>query len=162
MDTLHSVLFYAFAAITVGGGLAAALLGGRNRALGVAAVAIGLAGLVADLDAGYAALVTFTAFALSALLLLSLHREPVLAAGSESSGAARQAGAAMAAVVFAALAYAAFRGSWFAGHQAGGSINTAALGRLLLGRDAIAVEAAAAALVVAVAATGLLARVRLR
>ena len=72
MDTLHSVLFYAFAAVTVGGGLVASLLGGRARALGVGAVAVGLAGLYADLNAGYAAIVTLVAFGASALLLLGL------------------------------------------------------------------------------------------
>ncbi len=162
MDTLHSVLFYAFAALTGGGGLVASLLGGRARALGVAAVAVGLAGLYADLDAGYAALVTLVAVGACAVLLLGLAGPRSAAADLEPAGFARQLGAALAGIVFLALAYVAFRGRYAAGTASVGAVNAAAVGRLLLGREALAVEALAAALLVAVAAGGLVARARPR
>lgn len=163
MDTLHSVIFYAFAAVAVAGGLAASLLGGRRRTFGVAAVTVGLTGLLADLDAGFAALVTLVAFGGATMLLLTVDPQAD-ADDSEAhrAGFVRQAGAALSAIVFIALAYLAYQGSWFPGYQASGSINTAALGRLLLGRDALAVVAVAAALLVAVVVTGALARVRVR
>ena len=162
MDTLHTVLFYAFAALTVGGGLSTSLLGGRARALGVAAVAVGLAGLYADLDAGYAAIVTLVALGACAALLLGLAGPRFTAADGEPAGPARQLGAALAGAVFLALAYIAFRGSYTAATASIGTINAAAVGRLLLGRDALAVEALAAALLVAVAAGGMVARARPR
>ncbi|TMC08736.1 MAG: hypothetical protein E6J29_14535, partial [Chloroflexi bacterium] len=70
MDTLHSGIFYAFAAVTVAGGLLTGLAGGRLRPLGVALVAVGLAGLEADLEAGLVALVTLAALGTTALVLL--------------------------------------------------------------------------------------------
>ena len=162
MDTLHSVLFYAFAALTGGGGLVASLLGGRARALGVAAVAVGLAGLYADLDAGYAAIITLVALGACAALLLGLTGARSTAAEEETAGPGRQLGAALAGVVFLALAYIAFRGYYLAASATIGNVNAAAVGRLLLGRDALGVEALAAALLVAVAAGGMIARARPR
>ena len=162
MDTLHSVLFYAFAALTVGGGLGTSLLGGRARALGVAAVGVGLTGLYADLDAGYAALVTLVAVGASALLLIGLAGPRFAGADLEPAGLARQLGAALAGIVFLVLAYVAFRGRYAVGTASIGVVNAAAVGRLLLGREALAVEVLAAALLVAVAAGGMVARARPR
>jgi hypothetical protein len=163
LDTLHSVLFYAFAAVTVGGGLVAALMAGRARALGVATVAVGLTGLFVDLDAGFVALVTLVAMGASALLLLGL-RAPSRAATAEEAptGIAEQLGAALAGVGFLVLVYVAVRGAHFAGANLTGPINAAALGRLLAGRDALALEAVAAALLVAGAAGAHVARTRTR
>jgi hypothetical protein len=158
LDTLHSVLFYAFAGVTVAGGLVTALVGGRARALGIGALAVGLAGLYADLDAGFAAIVTLVAVGASALLLLGIRP----AAVEERAGIAQQVGAALAGVVFLALLYVAFQGRYFAGSSLIGQFNSAAIGRLLVGRDALALEAIAAALLVAAAAGGLIARNRAR
>jgi len=150
LDTLHSGIFYAFAAVTVAGGLLAALAAGRPRALGLALVAAGLAALYADLDAGFAALVTLVALGLSALVLLR-------------AGAGRTATALEPGTLVNQLgASLAFRGAYFADYHAGGSFNTAALGRLLVDRDALAVEAVAAALLTGAAAAVLFARVRAR
>jgi len=163
LDTLHSVLFYAFAALTVGGGLAASFLGGRTRALGVAAVAAGLAGLDADLDAGFAAILTLVAFGASALLLLGLRpARRAATAGEEPAGIAQQLGAALAGAVFLTLLYLALKGSPFAGANLTGQFNAAALGRLLAGRDALALAAIAAAPLVAGAIGGLASRTRTR
>ena len=161
MDTLHSGIFYAFAAVTVAGGLLAALADGRLRALGVGLVAVGLAGLYADLDAGFAALVTLVAVGASALVLLRAgagRTVPPL----EPGGLFNQLGAALAGIVFVVLAYIAFRGAYFSGFHAAGTFNTAALGRLLIDREALAVEAVAAALLAGSAAAALYARVRQR
>ncbi|MDQ6918216.1 MAG: hypothetical protein M3Z98_02535 [Candidatus Dormibacteraeota bacterium] len=163
MDTLHSVLFYAFAAVTVGGGLVTCLLDGRARALGVGAVAVGLAGLYADLDAGFAAVVTLIALGASALLLLSLRPATRAAALEEDSGGiAQQLGGLLAGAILLVLLYVAFRGRYFAGATYTGLFNVAAIGRLLAGRDALALEAIAAALLVAGVAGGLVARTRSR
>lgn len=143
------MLFYAFAAVTVAGGLATSLLDGRARALGLAAVTIGLVGLLADLDAGLAAIFSLVAFGACTMLVLRLSSP---AEATEPAGAARQAGAALAGAVLLALAYIAFKGSYF--HGGGGAIgvlNSAALGRLLFGRDALAVEALVVALLAALA-----------
>jgi hypothetical protein len=161
LDGLHSGLFYAFAAASVAGGLLTGLSTGRRRALGLALVAVGLAGLLADLDAGFAALATLVAFGASTLLLLrpgGPRAEPDL----EPGGLLRQLGAALAGVVFLVLAYIAFRGDYFAGYQAGGRFNSAALGRILVGHDALPLEAVAAALLVGAAALTLFGRVRAR
>ena len=159
MDTLHSVLFYAFAAVAVAGGLAAALLGARSRALDLGLVAIGVAGLLGDLDAGFAAVLTLLALGASAILLLQL-RAP---AGEEPNGFDRQLGAALAGLAFLALAYVAFRGSYFGGGGGqAGFFNSAALGRLLFGRDALAVEALVAAILVALVSGRRLVRERRR
>jgi len=161
LDTLHSGIFYAFAAVTVAGGLLTGLAGGRLRPLGVALVAVGLAGLEADLDAGLVALVTLAALGTTALVLLrpgGVRSD----ADQERGGLVRQLGAALAGAVFLVLAYVAFKGGYFAGHHPGGFVNSAALGRLLVGRDAIVVEAAAASLLVGVAALGLVPRTRTR
>jgi len=158
LDTLHSVLFYAFAALTVGGGLVTALLGGRARALGIALVAVGLAGLYADLDAGYAAVVTLVALGASALALLGIRPTAV----AEPAGIAQQLGAVLAGVVFLVLLYVAFAGRYFTGATYTGQFNAASVGRLLAGRDALALEAIAAALLVAAAMGGLIARNRTR
>ena len=157
MDTLHSVLFYAFAAVTVGGGLVACLFGGRARALGIGAVAVGLAGLYADLDAGFAAVVTLVAVGASALLLLGL--KPAVAS-DEPAGTAQQVGAALAGAVILVLLYVAFQGRYHASAGLIGPFNAAAIGRLLAGRDALALEAVAAALLVAGVVGGLVARTR--
>jgi NADH:ubiquinone oxidoreductase subunit 6 (subunit J) len=158
LDTLHSVLFYAFAAVTVAGGLATALLGARSRALGLGLVAIGVAGLLGDLDAGFAALVTLVALSACALLILKL---PAPAA-EEAIGLDRQLGAALSGLAFLALAYVAFKGSYFGGGSPSGFLNSAALGRLLFARDALAVEALAAAFLVALAGGRRLLRERRR
>jgi hypothetical protein len=158
LDTLHSVLFYAFAAVTVAGGLVTALLGRRARALGVGAVAVGLAGLYADLDAGFAAVFTLLAFGASAILLL----RPQPAAPDEPAGIAQQLGAVLAGLAFLVLAYAALRGRYFTGATFTGLFNAAALGRLLVGRDALALVAIAAALLVAAVTSGNVVRSRAR
>jgi NADH:ubiquinone oxidoreductase subunit 6 (subunit J) len=163
MDTLHSVLFYAFAAVTVGGGLVTSLLGRRARALGIGALAFGLAGLDADLDAGFAAVVTLVAVGASALLLLGLPPATRAAGGEEQpAGIAQQLGAALAGAVLLVLLYVAFNGHYFGGATFTGQFNAAALGRLLAGRDALALEAVAAALLVAGALGGRILRSRAR
>jgi hypothetical protein len=162
LDILHSVLFYAFAAVAVAGGLATSFLGARARALGVGAVAIGLAGLYADLNAGFAALVTLVAVGASALLLLGLQVPRGAAADPVAGGFLGQLGGVLAGAVFVVLAYIAFRGRYFGGAANTGLFNAAALGRVLFGRDALAVDALAASLLLALILGGLAARTRTR
>jgi len=160
LDTLHSVLFYAFAAVTVAGGFATALLGARAGALGLAAVAIGVAGLLADLDAGFAALIALLALGACAVLVLQLPAPARLAA--DPAGLDRQLGAVLAGLAFLGLAYVAFKGLYHAGAGQLGTFNAAALGRLLLARDAMATEALLGAFLAALVGGGRLLRVRRR
>jgi hypothetical protein len=69
-------------------------------------------------------------------------------------------GGVLAGAVLLVLLYVAYRGSYFAGAAITGQFNAAALGRLLVGRDALALEAIAAALLVASVAGGLVVRAR--
>jgi len=158
LDTLHSVLFYAFAAVTVAGGLVAALLEARSRVLGLGLVAIGVAGLLGDLDAGFAAIVTLVSLGACAILILQLPQ----AAAEEPNGFGQQLGAALAGLVFLALAYVAFKGSYFGGGWNAGLFNSAALGRLLFTRDALSVESLGGALLVALVTSRRLVRERRR
>ena len=162
MDALHSALFYALAALTLAGGLAVALLAGERRLLGLLEVAVGLAGLYADLSAGFAAGAALLAYlACASLLLRTLRAWPALeAADREPRGVLQQVGGLLAGAVFLVLAYVAYRGDFAAGFQTSGEINTSAIGRLLLGRDALAAEALAGAFLVGVTAAAVTSRVR--
>ncbi len=162
MDALHSALFYAFAALTLAGGLAVALLAGERRLLSLLAVGVGLAGLYADLSAGFAAAAALVAYvACAALLLRTLRAWPALeAAEREPRGVLQQAGGLLAGAIFLVLAYAAYRGDFGTGFRAPGEINTSAIGRLLVGRDALALEALAGAFLAAITAAAVTARVR--
>ncbi len=142
MDTLRSILFYAFAAVTVAGALVAALGPSRRlRALGVGVVGAGLALLYADLEAGFAGLATLVAYLGMAALLLA--RGIPDRAREAAAARSHQVGAAAAALLFAALGYAAYRGGFHVPGYPGGEFGAAAVGRALIGRDALAAEAVA-------------------
>jgi len=113
--------------------------------------------------AGFAAVVTLVAVGASALLLLGLPPATRAAGGEEQpAGIAQQLGAALAGAVLLVLLYVAFNGHYFGGATFTGQFNAAALGRLLAGRDALALEAVAAALLVAGAVGGRILRSRAR
>jgi NADH:ubiquinone oxidoreductase subunit 6 (subunit J) len=150
------LLFYALGALALAGGLATALLTGERRLAGMAALGLGLAGLYLDLSAGFAAVVALVCYAVIAALLLRIARTSPSVEGTR--GPAAQAAGPLAGIVFLVLAYSAYKGSFVSGYQALGQVNAAGLGRLLFGRDALAVEAVVASLVVAAVAIGLAAR----
>lgn len=152
MDALTSILYYACAAVAVAGALAAAVLpGAAARGYGLLAFAIGTAGLLATLSAGFAAVCALVAFGACALLLgartLPLTREP-------RPGLAVQLGGVTAALLLAALLYTGWRADFATGSYPGGAFGSAALGRLFFGRDAVAVEAVGGLLLVALVVAG--------
>ena len=161
MDTLHSVLFYALATVTVGGALAVALAPGRFRALASAVLAVGLAGLYSDLSAGFAGAVALVAY-LGIAVLVHGHRrwEVVAGAAVELRGRLQQAAGPLAGLAFCVLAYIAWRSAFHSSYWNSGEVNGTALGRLLVNRDALALEAVALLLLVSAAGAGLVARTR--
>lgn len=149
MDSLHAIGFYVSATVSVCGALVVALLPSRGvRGAALALTGLGIAGLELSLSAGFAGLVTLVAF-VGAGLLVSGARYRALEL--PETAVWRQVGAVGAAGLFALLAYAAFRGDFVHATFYGGQIGTAAAGRFLLDHDALATEALAALVVVALA-----------
>lgn len=147
MDSLHSALFYAFAAVAVAGALLTAWSRSRElAAAGLLLVVLGVALLLADLSGGFAGLVVFVLLLAAAAMTLG-----VPAQAEAPLRRADNLGAIVAALLFATLAYAAYRGLYHSAGHPGGTFNAAALGRLLIGRDALALIAAAAAALIAIA-----------
>lgn len=147
MDSLHAIGFYVSAAVSVAGGLSVAFLSGRpRRGLALAAVAIGVAGIYLSLSAGFAAIVALLCYGTCALLLA---RSTYRAAEPFIGSRWRQAGALGAAALMALVAYAAYRADFVSATYFGGWLGSAALGRTLFARDALATEAVAALILVA-------------
>jgi NADH:ubiquinone oxidoreductase subunit 6 (subunit J) len=158
MDSLHAIGFYVSAALSVAGGLSVAFLPDRSRrglSLGVAA--IGVAGIYLSLSAGFAALIALVCYGGCALLLAGSTYRIV---ESSVGGYWRQVGAVASAALLAALAYAAFRGHFVHATFFGGAIGSAALGKLLFAHDALATEAVAALVLVALVGATLTWRAR--
>jgi NADH:ubiquinone oxidoreductase subunit 6 (subunit J) len=158
MDSPHAIGFFLSAAVSVAGGLFVAFLPDRSRrGMSMGAVAIGVAGMYVSLSAGFAAVVALVCYGACALVLAgSAYRvvEPAIGAWW------RQLGALGAAVLLAALAYAAYRGDFAFDNYFGGPFGSAALGRLLFAHDALAVEAVAVLVLVALVGATLAWRVR--
>jgi NADH:ubiquinone oxidoreductase subunit 6 (subunit J) len=147
MDSLHAIGFYLSAALSVAGGLSVAFLPDRRgRGFALAAVAIGVAGLYLSLSAGFAALVALVCYGGCALILGGpSYRLVETAVG----GRWRQLGAVGAAALVAALGYAAYQGAFHHATYFGGPLGSAALGRRFFAHDALATEAVAALVLVA-------------
>jgi len=174
LDLVLTVVFYICAVLAVVGGLAAALAPVASwRLVGLLAVAVGAAGVLVSLSAGFAALVALVCLGGSTLLLggLDLRSSRPEAAAGRGVGGRRIAGGATASLpsahlpsglsaqlggIAAALLLVVFLvvavGVGFAsGASAGSVFDAAALGRALLGRDALALEAAGVGLATALA-----------
>jgi NADH:ubiquinone oxidoreductase subunit 6 (subunit J) len=147
MESLHAIGFYASAALCLAGGLSVAFLAGRsNRGLALGAAAVGVAGVYLSLSAGFAALISLICYGACAWLLAApRYRVVEPAVGARW----RQAGAVAAAALMALLAYAAFRGDFRSATYFGGAFGTASLGRVFFAHDALATEAVAALVLVA-------------
>jgi NADH:ubiquinone oxidoreductase subunit 6 (subunit J) len=147
MDSLHTIGFYVSAAISVAGGLSVAFLPDRvRRGMALGAVAIGVAGIYLSLSAGFAALVALACYGGCALLLAGpAYRTLESVTGSPW----RQLGAIAAAALFGALAYAAYFGDFHRATYFGGDFGSAAIGRRLFAHDALATEAVAGLVLVA-------------
>ncbi len=161
-DTLPTIIFYACAALATAGGLAAALAPAGWRWTALPAVAVGAAGAVAALSAGFAAILVLVALGGAALALgpsageLESRSEPV------GRGWMVQLGAVGAALILLALAYAAGRGDFPAPPGPDGFFGLAAAGRVLFGREALATVAVAAMLMLGLAGGSWLLRRRVR
>src|SRR6266849_6572771 len=131
MDSLHAIGFYVSSGISLAGGLG-----------------IALAGIYLSLSAGFAAVVALVCYLGCAALLAGRQYRSLEGVVGPMW---RQLGAVGAAALLALLAYAAFRGDFVNATFYGGSFDVAAIGRLLFERDALATEAAAALVLVALA-----------
>src|SRR5207302_9935950 len=158
MDSLQTIGFYVSVAVSRGGWMGVALLTRRDqRGVALGVFGLGLAGIYLSLSAGYAAVVALICYAGCALMFASPQYRRVDAVVGPLW---RQLGAIGAALLLAVLAYSAFRGDFAYTGYFGGTIGAANLGRLPFAHDALATEAVA--LLVAVALAGAAAAWRVR
>lgn len=153
MDSLHAIGLYVSSGVLLLGGLAVAVMPTREvRGLGLAAMALGLAGAYLSLSAGFAAAVALVCYAGSAVMV-------TVGPGYRTVEAVvtplwRQLGALGAAALLALLAFSAFRGNFVHAGFSGGAFDARSVAKLLLEHDVLATEAIAAlALVAAAGAT---------
>ena len=158
MDSIHAIGFYVSAALSVGGGLSVAFLDGRSRrGLSLGAVAIGVAGMYLALSSGFAAVVALICYGACALILAGAAYRVI---DQTIAGRWRQLGAVGAAALLAVLAYAAYSGHFVLHTTQRDAINGAAVGRRLFAHDALALEAVAALVLVALVGATLAWRAR--
>lgn len=151
MDLVLTIVFSLSAILAVAGALATALLPAGPRGLvGLLAVAVGTAGVLVSLSAGFAAVVALVSLGAAALVL---GREQAAAAGAavDQRTLPAQIGAVAAGLLVLILVYVALRSTFAAAPFNGDGFGIAALGRALFGRDAMAMEAVGAMLLVALA-----------
>jgi hypothetical protein len=160
VDVAVTIVFFLSAILAVAGAVGAALGPAASwRLVGLLALAVGAAGVLASLSAGFAAVVALVCLGASALLLGSTDAS-ASGAGFRGPGAlSAQVGAVAAALLLVILLVVALRGTFAAGGHAGSAFDAVALGRAFFGRDALALEAVGATLTAALA-VGALARSR--
>jgi NADH:ubiquinone oxidoreductase subunit 6 (subunit J) len=160
VDLVLTIVFFICAILAVAGALAASLGPAASwRLLGLLGLAVGTAGVLVSLWAGFAALVALVCLGASALLLGGVDAAPGRAEAPGRAPLSGQVGAAAAALLLVLLLVVAVRGTFAAGGGPAQGFDPAAVGRALLGRDALALEAVGAALTAAFA-VGALARSR--
>jgi len=164
LDLVLTIVFYAFAILAVVGALAAALSATVSwRLLGSMAVAIGTSGALISLSAWLVAPLALVCLGASALLVGGGRQVQDAAqahgAGLREAGLVTLAGVAAAAALFVLLAFVAAGGSFRNAGSGGAGVAASVLGRAFFVRDALAVEAVGAAVMIALAA-GALARGR--
>jgi NADH:ubiquinone oxidoreductase subunit 6 (subunit J) len=147
LDSLHVIGFYVSAALAgVGGILLAFRHRHWHRGLALGAVGLGVAGIYASLSAGFAAIVVLVCYTGCALLVA---RPDYRTVEQAAAGLWRQIGAVGAALLLVGLAYAAFRGRFAHATFYDGPFNTMTAARLLFAHDALATEAVAGIVLVA-------------
>jgi NADH-quinone oxidoreductase subunit J len=159
VDLVLTIVFFLCAILAVAGAVGAALGPDATwRLLGLLVLAVGTAGVLASLSAGFAALVAIVCLGASAVLLGSAGVGAVrdLAVNSLLSA---QVGAVAAALLLALLLVVAVGGSFQATSHVPPAFDLAGLGRAFFGRDALALEAVGATLTAGLA-VGALARRR--
>jgi NADH:ubiquinone oxidoreductase subunit 6 (subunit J) len=153
VDLVLTIVFLICAILAVAGALGASLGPSASwRQTGLLAMAVGTAGVLASLSAGYAALVALVCLGASAVMLGAAAAVPGRVGLRGVPTVPAQAGAVAAALLLAALLVVALRGTFAAGGGAGPAFDAAGVGRAFFGRDALALEAVGAALTVALAA----------
>ena len=161
MDLVLTIVFFICAILAVAGALGASLVPDAPwRLLGLLAVAVGTAGVLVSLSAGFAALVALVCLGASAVLIGGTAAggaagSPRLRFDVADAGAAlrlsAQIGAVAAAALLAILLVVAVAGSFVSGPHTGDAFGAAAVGRAFFGRDALAREAVGATLMAALA-----------
>lgn len=170
MDLPLTIVFWICAAMAVVGALTSALVAtSAPRLVGLVGVAAGTAGALAVLSAGFVGLVALVCLGASALLLAlpapsatgrGGRPQPAAPAAARRQGRWPSAlgldpsawvGGGAAALLLLAVGFVALRGGFAAGDGAPGAFGAATVGRLLFGRDAVALEAVGALLMVALA-----------
>jgi NADH-quinone oxidoreductase subunit J len=160
VDVVLTIVFFLCAILAVAGAVGAALGPAASwRLVGLLALAVGAAGVLASFSAGFAAVVALVCLGASAVLLGTADAAPVTAGLRGSAALPAQAGAVAAALLLAILVVVALGGTFAGGAHAGPAFDAAALGRAFFGRDALALEAVGATLTAALA-VGALARSR--
>ena len=159
MDLVLTIVFYAFAILAVVGVLAAALSATASwRLLGLIGVAVGTSGVLISFSAWLVALLALVCLGASALLVGGGRQlrgaEPAARAGLREAGPATPAGVTAAAVLVLLVVVAA-GGSFEKAGSGSAGVAASVLGRAFFARDALAVEAVGAALMVALAAGAL-------
>jgi NADH:ubiquinone oxidoreductase subunit 6 (subunit J) len=158
MDSLHAIGFYVSAAVSLAGGLSVAFLPDRvRRGMALGVVAIGVAGIYLSLSAGFAALVALACYGGCAVLLAGPTYRVL---ESVTATIWRQLGAIAAAALLLALVYATYFGNFQPAKYFGGDFGSAALGRRLFAHDALATEAVAALVLVALVGASIAWRAR--
>lgn len=156
MDLVLTIVFYTFAILAVVGALVAALAPAASlRLIGLIGVAVGTAGVMISLSAWWVALIALVCLGASAFLVAG-GREVRAASATPSAwfreaGFGTQVGVVAAALLLVLLALVATGGSFSRGGSGTAGIGVASLGRILFARDALAVEAAGAAAMIAMA-----------
>jgi NADH:ubiquinone oxidoreductase subunit 6 (subunit J) len=159
VDLVLTIVFFLCATLAVAGAVGAALSPVATwRLLGLLALAVGTAGVLASLSAGFAAVVALVCLGASALLLGSAAVAAVRDLVVESVLSA-QVGGAAAALLLVLLLVVAIGGSFQAAGHVPPAFDLAGLGRTFFGRDALALEAVGATLTAGLA-VGALARRR--
>jgi NADH:ubiquinone oxidoreductase subunit 6 (subunit J) len=156
LDLVLTIVFYTFAILAVVGALVAALAPTASlRLMGLIGVAVGTAGVMISLSAWLVALISLVCLGASAFLVAGGREvraaSPTPSAWFREAGFGTQAGVVAAALLLVLLALVAAGGSFSRGGSGTAGIGVASLGRILFARDALAVEAAGAAAMIAMA-----------
>jgi NADH:ubiquinone oxidoreductase subunit 6 (subunit J) len=150
MDSLHAIGFYVSSGVLLAGAVAVAVMPSRElRALGLGAVALGLAGAYLALSAGLVAVVALVCYAGCAAMVAVGPGYRTIDAIVSSLW--RQLGAVAAAALLAGLAFSAWRGDFVHANFTGGAFDARAVARLLFEHDVLATESIVALALAAVA-----------
>lgn len=152
MDLVLTIVFFICAILAVAGAVGASLAASAPwRLLGLLALALGTAGVLASFSAVIAAVIALVCLVASAMLLSGAGAVPVRVGDLRAAALPALLGAAAAALLLAVLLVVAVGGTFVAAGQTASGFDPGALGRAFFGRDALALEAVGAMLTAALA-----------